>query len=247
MPILACVVKRITTRLLGNTRSMSPLLRVVVFSVSSFLFLFVITKIMGKKQIAQLSFLDYVIGISLGSIAAEMATDPDRPFYHFFIAMAIYLVLDLLLTLVARKATTLKKFIRGRPLILVENGKIKYDNLSRSKLDINDLLSMCRAKGYFDLRDVAYVIFETSGEVSILPAAKAVPAHSVDLGVTPPVPELSKDVIVDGKIVDGALIQVNKDRAWLLTRLGVDNDDAIKGIVLATYYKDTEELMVHQK
>ena len=246
MPILACVVKRITARLLGNTRSMNPLLRVVVYSVSSFLFLFVITKIMGKKQIAQLSFLDYVIGISLGSIAAEMSTDPERPFYHFFIAMAIYLALDLMLTFVARKATVLKKFIRGRPLILIEESKIKYDNLSRSKLDINDLLSMCRAKGYFDLRDVAYCIFETSGEISILPAARAVIAKSADLGLSPAAPALSKDVVADGKLIEQALLQIGKDKAWLLERLCVKEAE-IKEIALATYYPDTDELIVHNK
>ena len=198
---------------------MNPVLRVVVYSVSGFLFLFVVTKIMGKKQIAQLSFLDYVVGISLGSIAAEMATDPDRPFYHFFIAMALYLVLDICLTLVARKGTLLKKFLRGRPLILVEQGRINYQNLMRSKLDINDLLSLCRAKGYFDLRDVAFCIFETSGEISVLPAPRAVAAKSVEVGNQPPTPSLSKDVVVDGEIVDGALEQIGKDKAWLLRRL----------------------------
>ena len=226
---------------------MNPLLRVTIFSIASFLFLFVITKIMGKKQIAQLSFLDYVIGISLGSIAAEMSTDPDRPFYHFFIAMTIYLILDLLLTLTARKGTFLKKFIRGRPLILIERGEIDYRNLSRSKLDINDLLALCRAKGYFDLRDVAYCIFETSGEVSILPSATAANAKSADLGITPPQPELSKDVIVDGSLVEGALKQIGKDRIWLFFRLGIQAEKEIKKIALATYYADRDDLKVHYK
>ena len=226
---------------------MNPVLRVVVFSVSSFLFLFVVTKIMGKKQIAQLSFLDYVIGISLGSIAAEMSTDPERPFYHFFIAMAIYLALDVVLTLVARKGTLLKKFLRGRPLILVEAGKIKYRNLTRSKLDINDLLSLCRAKGYFDLRDVAYVIFETSGEVSILPSPRAVNAKSADLGLTPPEPSLSKDVVEDGKIIESALAQIGKEEEWLLSRLGVSGRDAVSSVALATYYPQEDELVVHYK
>ncbi|MCR4726959.1 MAG: DUF421 domain-containing protein [Clostridia bacterium] len=226
---------------------MDPVLRVAVFSVSSFLFLFVITKIMGKKQIAQLSFLDYVIGISLGSIAAEMSTDPERPFYHFFIAMTIYLVLDLILTFLARKAIFLKKFVRGRPIVLIESGKINYGNLSRSKLDINDLLSMCRAKGYFDLRSVAYCIFETSGEVSILPARSAVPAKSVDLGAVPPEPSLSKDVIEDGRIIEKALRQIGKDEAWLKERLGISDESEIKKIALATYYEDTKELMIHYK
>lgn len=226
---------------------MNPILRVVVFSVSSFLFLFVITKIMGKKQIAQLSFLDYVIGISLGSIAAEMSTDPERPFYHFFIAMTVYLVLDLILTFLARKAIFLKKFVRGRPIILVQDGKILYNNLTRSKLDINDLLSMCRAKGYFDLRSVAYCIFETSGEVSILPARSAVPAKSVDLGAVPPEPSLSKDVIEDGRVIERALRQIGKDEAWLKSRLSDPSEAGIKKIALATYYADTDELKIHFK
>jgi len=201
---------------------------------------------MGKKQIAQLSFLDYVIGISLGSIAAEMATDLDRPFYYFFLAMAIYLVLDLILTFFARKATFLKKFIRGRPIILVENGKICYKNLCRSKLDINDLLSMCRAKGYFDLREVAYCIFETSGDISVLPAASSVPAKSMEVGVTPPPPSLSKDVVEDGKVVLKALSEVGKDVLWLYERLGGD-EETVKNIALATYYCETDELRVHFK
>ena len=247
MLFFVALVKRIGLGLVGNTQSMNPVLRVVIFSLSSFLFLFVVTKIMGKKQIAQLSFLDYVIGISLGSIAAEMSTDPDRPFYHFFIAMTIYLVLDIGLTLVARKGTLLKKFIRGRPLILIEQGKINYRNLMRSKLDINDLLSLCRAKGYFDLRTVAYCIFETSGEVSVLPAASAVAAKSADLGISPAEPSLSKDVIEDGKIVDEALTQIGKDRAWLYERATIGGEKEAKGIALATYYEDSDELRIHYK
>jgi len=224
---------------------MDPILHVAISSVIGFLFLFIVTKIMGKKQIAQLSFLDYVIGISLGSIAAEMATDPDRPFYHFFLAMALYLALDLVLTFVARKATLLKKFIRGRPIVLVEAGRINYKNLSRSKLDINDLLSMCRAKGYFDLREVAYCIFETSGEISVLPASCASVAKRVDLGIAAPEPSLSKDVIADGKVILPALTQIGKDIVWLREKVGDEED--IKRVALATYYAETDELRIHYK
>ena len=224
---------------------MDPIMHVALSSVISFLFLFVVTKIMGKKQIAQLSFLDYVIGISLGSIAAEMATDQDRPFYYFLLAMAFYLLLDLVLTFVARKAIFLKKFIRGRPVILVQDGKINYRNLTRAKLDINDLLSMCRAKGYFDLRDVAYCIFETSGEMSVLPSSRAAIAKRADLGIATPEPALSKDVIADGKVILPALTQIGKDIVWLREKVG--NEDDIKYVALATYYAETDELKVHYK
>ena len=228
-----------------NTPRMDTILHVAISSVISFLFLFVVTKIMGKKQIAQLSFLDYVIGISLGSIAAEMATEQDRPFYHFLLAMAFYLVLDLVLTFLARKAIFLKKFIRGRPVILVEDGKINYKNLTRVKLDINDLLSMCRAKGFFDLRDVAYCIFETSGEMSVLPTARATNVKSSDLGIITPEPTLSKDVIADGKVIAPALSEVGKDIVWLREKVG--DNAAVKTIALATYYQDRDELRIHYK
>ena len=245
MLFLRLFVKRIECGRGVNTLDMHPVLHVAISSVIGFLFLFVVTKIMGKKQIAQLSFLDYVIGISLGSIAAEMATDQDRPFYHFFLAMALYLVLDLVLTFAARKATFLKKFIRGRPVILVEEGRINYKNLSRSKLDINDLLSMCRAKGYFDLRDVAYCIFETGGEISVLPASRAAIAKRTDLGVTAAEPTLSKDVVEDGKVIVRALCEIGKDIVWLRERIG--DDAVLKTVALATYYAETDELRIHYK
>ena len=138
---------------------------------------------MGKKQIAQLEFVDYVVGISIGSIAAQMAVDSQIPQYHFLIAMALYAALDFIINLLSRKSIKIRKLLQGTPLILVYNGKLNYENLVKSKLDLNQFLSMCREKNFFDVNDIAYCIFETDGQLSILPKENASPTTCGDLNL----------------------------------------------------------------
>ena len=159
-----------------------PIFWVLIDSAVAFLYLFIISKILGKKQIAQLEFIDYTVGISLGSIAAEMATNTEVPFYFFLIAMTIFFALALLVAIIGRKNTFLKRLLKGKPATLVYDGKINYKELKKNKIDVNDLLSMLREKNYFDIADVAYAVFEPSGELSVLPvgAQKPVVMEDVD-------------------------------------------------------------------
>ena len=127
---------------------MEEILKIVIFSIISVVYLFIISKILGKKQIAQLEFIDYVIGISIGSIAAEMATDlNETPFYHYLIAMTTFFLFDVLITFLGRKGFRLKNFLKGKPIMVIYEGKINYRNLKKSKLDVNELCSLCREKG----------------------------------------------------------------------------------------------------
>ena len=106
-----------------------PIFWVLINAVVSFAYLFIISKILGKKQIAQLEFIDYAVGISLGSIAAEMSTDSETPFYYYLIAMTIFLVLALLVSLIGRKNSALKRIFKGKPSTLIYEGKIDYKQL----------------------------------------------------------------------------------------------------------------------
>lgn len=106
--------------------------KVILHALLAFFILFVISKILGKKQVAQLEFTDYVIGISIGSIAAQMAIDPKIPYYHFIVGMAIFGLVDLLITIVSRKATVLNKIFKGVPIILVDKGNLVYKNLKKA-------------------------------------------------------------------------------------------------------------------
>ncbi|MEG1608916.1 MAG: DUF421 domain-containing protein, partial [Clostridia bacterium] len=127
---------------------MDDILKIILSALFSFLLLFVVAKILGKKQIVELDFIDYVVGISLGSISAQWATDTDKPWYHYFIAIIIFALLSLLITLLSRTTPLFKRFLQGSPIVIINNGKLVYKNIKKSKLSLNDVLGMCRDKNF---------------------------------------------------------------------------------------------------
>lgn len=220
---------------------------VLINSAVSFIFLFIVSKILGKKQIAQLEFIDYAIGISLGSIAAEMATT-DKPFYHYLIAMTIFFVLAYLTALIGRKAPFFKKVLKGKPATLIYEGKINYKEICKNNIDINDLLSMLREKGFFDINSVAYAIFEPSGKLSVLPKGEQTPtviSNLKDAKITPA--SLTNELVIDGRISGSGLSELGKDKQWLFKELKISNKKQIKQIALAVYDSQNKKVVVHYK
>ena len=222
---------------------------VVINSFTSFLFLFIISKILGKKQIAQLEFIDYVVGISLGSIAADWSfSDNEIPFYYFAIAMAMYFLLALAVSYIGRKTPLLKRVFKGKPVTLIYQNKIIYKNLKKCKIDINDLLSMLREKGYFDINDVEFAIFETSGELSILPKGNQRPVVIEDLtskNIQPAT--LTNTLIVDGEISKSGLDTIKKNKAWLFKKMKIKDKKELKNIILATFDHENNKIITHYK
>lgn len=222
---------------------------VLINSVVSFIYLFIISKLLGKKQIAQLEFIDYAVGISLGSIAAEWSTQTNEPFYNYLLAMSIYFALAILVALFGRKATFLKRILKGKPTTLVYEGKIIYKNLNKCKIDVNDLLSMLREKSYFDIFDVAYAIFEPSGELSVLPKGNQKPVVIENLLTKPKLEDssLSNILIVDGVISKSCLNELGKDKAWLFRSLKLTSKKDLKNVLLATFDENQKSFNVHYK
>lgn len=226
----------------------APIYWVLINSVISFVYLFVISKILGKKQIAQLEFIDYAVGISLGSIAAEMATDSEKPFYFYIIAMSIFFALALFVALVGRKTSFLKRILKGKPAMLIYDGKIDYKQLRKSKIDVNDLLSMLREKDYFDIGNVAYAIFEPSGKLSVLPKCEQRPVVISDLqnkNIAPS--KLLNVLIADGAVSKSGLNEIGKDENWLYERLNISRKSELKNIILATYDEKNDKINVNFK
>lgn len=221
---------------------------VLINSVASFIFLFIISKLLGKKQIAQLEFIDYAVGISLGSIAADWAIANDEPFYYYLIAMAIFFILAWLVAIIGRKSTFLKRLFKGKPSTLIYEGKIEYKQLKKNKIDVNDLLSMLREKNYFDINDVAYAIFEPSGKLSVLPKGnqKPVVIEDINKGAIKP-SKLTDVLIVDGVISGSGLNRLNKDKEWLFKQLHLSSKKELKNIILATFDQAEKKVVVHYK
>lgn len=225
----------------------APWIRVTLGTIMSFLTIFIISRLQGKKTIAQMQLIDYVVGITIGSVSAQMCVDDTIPFYYFILAMGLFFILDLFVGFLERKANFFKYTLRGKPQVLIEDGKINTKELYKSKLDINELLSLCRQKNFFDINDIAFAVFETNGELSILPKANMTPVVVEDINVTKPKPNLSSDVIIDGKIIYACLEELKKDKEWLITKLGLKSEKEISKFILVSYDENEDKLYCHLK
>ncbi len=208
-------------------------LYIVILSFVSIAVLFILTKLSGSRQISEMSFFDYVIGITIGSIAAEMATDIDLEWWKGITAMTIYALTGILLSFISQKSISARKFISGQPIILIEKGKILRKNLFKAKIEINDLLTSARNNGYFNLADIEYAIMETTGKISFMPVAQKRQLTPKDFNFAPMADGLYINVIIDGKIIKkdlkNARITENELKAQLKDR-GVKAEN----ILLAT-------------
>lgn len=139
------------------------ILKVALTSVFSAVTLFIIAKIIGHKQMSQLDFFDYITGITIGSIAAELATEIEEPLKPF-VAMIVYGAITFILSVATRKMPRIRKFVNGTPTIIMNNGKIYRKNLKKAKLDLSEFMVMCRQEGYFNLNDIQTAIFEYNGD-----------------------------------------------------------------------------------
>ena len=149
-------------------------------ALGSFATLFIAAKLIGHKQIAQLDFFDYITGITIGSIAAEMATDLEEP-WKPFTAILIYALVTLLLSVVTNKFPRTRRYLYGSPTILMDQGKLYRKNLKKAKLDLEEFLIMCRQQGYFDLTGIQTAVFEYNGKLTILPVSGRRPVTPEDM------------------------------------------------------------------
>ena len=188
--------------------------KIVLSSLLSYAALFLCAKVIGRKQIAQLNFLDYITGISIGSIAAELATDLEN-MSKPLAAMGVYALLTWLLSLIGKRAARSRKFLDGTPTIIMQNGKLYRSNMKKAKLDLSEFMVMCREQGYFNLADIHTAVFEYNGKLTILPVSKKRPVTPEDMKLSPEQETLSTEVIMDGRILEDNLKRMGLDLTWL--------------------------------
>lgn len=190
------------------------ILKVVLTSVLSAAALFVIAKIMGHKQMSQLDFFDYITGITIGSIAAELATELEEPLQPL-VAMIVYGVITVILTTITSKLPKMRKLINGTPTIIMNNGKIYRKNLKKAKIDLSEFMVLCRQEGYFNLSDIQTAIFEYNGRLTVLPVSTKRPVNPEDMNLTPQPEYINTEVIMDGRILEDNLKRMGLDAKWL--------------------------------
>lgn len=220
--------------------------QVVLFSLISIVTLFGLTKLMGKRQVSQLTLFDYIAGISIGSIAADMAMHPDPEGWYGLLAMAIYAGFTILLNLVDDKSIRLRRFLLGEPMILYDNGTLYYQNLKKARLDLTEFLTECRASGYFDLSKLHMIILEVNGKLSFLPMESDRPLTPTDMQLSVKQQRPVITVIMDGALQPESLHATGNDENWLRKQLKLQGFHSEKEILLATI--DTENnLALYEK
>ena len=192
---------------------------VIIKGFISLIFLFFVIKLLGKKQISQLNIFDYVIGISLGNIAAEMTVNKDITIINAFVAMAIYGLCSLFVSYITNKSIVARRFISGVPIVLIEHGKISKEQLKKVKLDLNDLMQDAREDGIFDISEVDYAIMEVSGKVTFLLKSKNEPVTRDDMKIKTNNSGLTANLIMDGNIMENNLKAFGKDMKWLREKM----------------------------
>lgn len=194
------------------------LMKILLTSMLSVGALFAIAKIMGHKQMSQLDFFDYISGITIGSIAAELATELEEPLEPL-IAIGVYGIVAVLLSKITSLFPNTRKYINGTPTILMNNGKIYRANLKKAKLDLSEFMVMCRQQGFFNLNDIQTAVFEFNGKLSILPVCEKRPVNPDDLNLSPTPEYIQTEVIMDGCILHENLKRMGLDDQWLQKQL----------------------------
>ena len=191
--------------------------------------LFLLSRMLGPRQISQMSLYDYILGITIGSIAATMAIDDSIPIYVSIAAMAVYAVFTLLMSLLTNKSIKARKFFSQTPKVLIENGKILEKSLRKTHIDINDLTSAARVQGIFDLGSVLFAVIEPTGSISFLQRKESMP-------ITPESKESTEEntvfanVVIDGNVMPNALKAIGRNGKWLdgeLRRAGTRADKVL--------------------
>ena len=220
-------------------------IKLVLTSLLSIVALFIITKIMGHKQVSQLDFFDYVSGITIGSIAAELATELEEP-YKPLTALVIYGLTSLVLNLFAHKLPKTRKYINGTPTILFDNGKLYRENLKQAKLDLSEFMLLCREMGYFNLEEIQTAVFEQNGKLSILPNTANRPVTPEDLKIPTKATRIGTEVIMDGHIMGENLTRMGRDENWLKERLRTQGIKDAREIFLGIYHNEEDKLTLYR-
>lgn len=198
---------------------MESLVDIFFRSLLSIVALFLITELMGKKQISQLNMFDYIIGISIGSIAASLSVDTSIHYVDGILAIIVYGGSAALISYLTTKSIMMRRFFTGTPSVIMNDGKINYKNLQKSRLDMNDLLQIARENGYYDLSQIHYCILEPSGKISFLPKAKYMPATPNDMKLKVSENGLCSNLVIDGHLMEENIKSIGKDIDWVMTRL----------------------------
>lgn len=187
--------------------------------ILSFTTILIITRILGKKTMANLTYFDYIAGITLGTIAASMTYNLDIPWINTFLALICFGAIIFLLSVLTLESRPARKIIGGEPAIVIHGGKILEDNMTKLRYNMDNLMLQLRQKDVFDISEVEFAILERDGRLSVQKKSQYHPVTPHDLKIPTGFKGISTELIIDGSIIEQNLQQLNLDKKWLMEQL----------------------------
>lgn len=221
--------------------------KILLSSAISLFTLFILTKIMGNREMSQLNMFDYISSIAIGDIAGEIASMSVDNIIEPLLSMIFLTLFTIIINYITCKSIKLRRFLEGQAMILYNNGQIYEKNLLQAKIDIGELLAVCRIQGYFDLEDIYAIYLESNGQISILPMSAKRPVSPSDLNLNPAQSMPLANVIIDGNIMKGNLQSTGKNEAWLNKKLKEKGVSDIKDVMLATFDINKDDINIYLK
>lgn len=207
---------------------------IIIRSLITFIVILILARIIGKKQLSQLTFFHYITGLTIGSIAGEITTQVETPFWDGIIALICWTILTLFISFIAIRSTKARVIVDDRPTILIQNGLINKNGLKKARLHTDELAMLLREQGVFSFDEVHYAVFETNGELSILKKPANSPATKKDVKADSTIPPFfPTEIISDGKIVRKNLIELNLTEEWVRNKLKKKNIKNIEDVFFA--------------
>jgi len=223
---------------------MNEALVVLARSIIAFVTLFIFARLLGKQQVSQLTFFDYVLGITIGSIAASLSIDLESRAWPHWVGLAVWTLAVLGIQIASTKSTAAAKIFVGEPVVVISKGKLLEETMGRMRYTTGEILEQLRNQGVFDISTVEYAVMESDGQLSVLLKPEHRPATVQDLGLAPPSGGMSAQLIYDGQVIQENLQAAGVDEAWLAKRLREQGINNASEVFLASYHPGSQKLYI---
>lgn len=207
---------------------------VILKTAFAFFFLLFLTRILGNKQMSQMTYFNYITGITLGTLTANIIGADSKFIFDNVSGLFIWTILTIIIALISLNSSRLKIVFDGHPIILIKDGKLVRDSLRAARLTVGDLLMMLRNKNVFSIKDVDYALLEINGEVTVLKKQTQLSITKSDMNI--PIQQslyLPSAVIIDGKLVEHNLLRIGLDTNWLINELNKQKVNKISDVFYA--------------
>lgn len=209
-------------------------------SIIIFLGLFILVRVTGKKHLSEITYYDYISGITIGAIAGSASVNEKVSIYSGLIALVVWIVIPVIVSLFNLKNLSCRRVTVGKPLILIKNGVVDDANLKKARYHIEDLLMQLRKKDVFNLAEVEFALLEIDGELSVLKKAPCNSVKAKDLNLATPYQGLILNLIINGRIIESNLELSGKDESWLFDQLRSNNINNIEEVIFAGFTSDQQ-------